>query len=169
MVMRFLTCFLRASVRDGADAEHRKKRRRMLYLFAKKSLDTRLAQKKYSSLVTCSVHGGACSFEGTQSFATKWNVLLVGWQRLRLKKLPPLLLPKDGVDCFQEVLLTIWRPENVMKNLEINILVTDDVLHTYRQFLKKRIPAAQLESSLWSSFRFRLCMDYFTHCCALRV
>lgn len=36
-------------------------------------------------------------------------------------------------------------------------------------FEKKIIPAAQLEGSLWPSFRFRSCVNYLTHCCTLRV
>ena len=62
--------------------------------------------------VTCSVHGGLHPLEGTQAFAPERDVLLVERQRLRLQKLPPLLLPEDGVHRFQEVLLTVWRTGN---------------------------------------------------------
>lgn len=67
-----------------------------------------VCKKLFSGFVTCSVHGGPCPFKGAEPFATKWDILLVEWHRLCLKKLPALLLPQGGVDCFQEVLLTVW-------------------------------------------------------------
>lgn len=60
-------------------------------------------------LVTCSVHARPCPFERRESFASKRNVLLIGRQRLCLQQLPTLLLPENGLDRFQEVLLGVWR------------------------------------------------------------
>lgn len=60
-------------------------------------------------LVTCSVHARPCPFERRESFASKRDVLLIGRQRLCLQQLPTLLLPENGLDRFQEVLLGVWR------------------------------------------------------------
>lgn len=59
--------------------------------------------------LTCSVHGRPCTFEGAQAFATKRDILLAERHRFCLENMSPLLLPKDRLDCFQEVLFALWR------------------------------------------------------------
>ena len=66
---------------------------------------------KQARHLTGSVHGGTRSFEGAEALPSEGHVLLIGRQGLGLQQLAPLLVPQDGVDRLQEVLLTLWRTE----------------------------------------------------------
>lgn len=105
----------------------------------------------WARLVTCSAHGWPRAFESAETFASKRDVLLAARQRLRLEKLPPLLLPQGGVDGFQEVLLTVWRAagwKSQKHGWDMEGAEPASDLHSFV------LPAAQLEGSLRSSLSF---------------